>query len=78
MPRSNENKSCMRVDKSWLDISARTAKTLINSHAPVKRKHDLMRVDQLKVDESRQELAVKLDRKLSSFHRVFGQGKLIK
>jgi hypothetical protein len=29
MPRSNENKSCMRVDDSWLDITARVAKTLM-------------------------------------------------
>jgi hypothetical protein len=31
-PRSNENKSCTRVDESWLDITARVAKSLINSH----------------------------------------------
>jgi hypothetical protein len=29
MPRSNENKSCMTVDKSWLDIIPHVAKTLI-------------------------------------------------
>jgi hypothetical protein len=29
MPWSNENKSCTRVDKSWLDITACVAK---NSH----------------------------------------------
>jgi hypothetical protein len=40
MPRSNENKSCMRV---WLDISAREAKTLVNFH---------QNLNQLKVDAS--------------------------
>jgi hypothetical protein len=39
MPRSNENRSCMRVDESWLDINyrARIAKTLINSHQNLKQ-----------------------------------------
>jgi hypothetical protein len=41
--RSNENKSFVRVDENWSDITARVAKTLINSH------HKL---NQLKVDES--------------------------
>ena len=43
MPRSNENKSCMRVDESLLDITACVAKTLINSY---------QNLYQLKVDEN--------------------------
>jgi hypothetical protein len=53
--RSNENKSCMRVDESWLNITARVAKTLIKIWTSSK----LMRVH-----ESRWEWAVKREQKL--------------
>jgi hypothetical protein len=42
MPRSNENKSCMRVDENWLDITTHVAKPLINIWTSSK----LMRVDE--------------------------------
>jgi hypothetical protein len=53
VPWSNQSKSCMRVDKSWLDIiTRRVVKTLINSH---------QNLNQFKVYESRWELAIKHD-----------------
>ena len=43
MPRSNEDKSCMRVDESRLDVTARVSKSLINSQ---------QNLNQFKVDET--------------------------
>jgi hypothetical protein len=60
MPRSNENKSCMRIDKSWMDITARVAKTHQN-------------LKQFKVDESWRSFASESCNSsiLSSFDRGF-------
>ena len=40
MPRSNENKSCMRVDAGELR-SESLYESFLNSHAPVKREQEL-------------------------------------
>jgi hypothetical protein len=40
MPRSNENKSCMRVDESW-QARVYLHESFLNSHVPVKREQDL-------------------------------------
>jgi hypothetical protein len=42
MPRSNENKSYMRVDESWWELRSESLhESFLNTHAPVKREQEL-------------------------------------
>jgi hypothetical protein len=42
MPRSNENKSCMRVDESWWELRSESLdESFLNSHASVQREEEL-------------------------------------